>query len=119
MDKIYIRDLALRCIIGVFDEERTKPQDVVLNIVLECDLAPGARTDALEQSVDYKVIKQRIVALVEDSQFALIETLVDRVATACLESDGVERVSVTLDKPGALRFARSVAVEITRERRGG
>lgn len=116
MDKIFIRDLALRCIIGVFEEERTKPQDVVLNIVLECNLASGARTDSLDRTVDYKAVKKRIVSLVEESQFALIEALVDRVAAACLESEGVERVTVTLDKPGALRFARSVAVEITRER---
>jgi len=66
--------------------------------------------------VDYKQIKQRVCDMVEASEFGLIETLADRVATLCLQARGVQAVTVTLDKPGALRFARSVAVELTRRR---
>ena len=108
MDRIYIRDLALRCFIGVFPEERRGKQDVVINVVLECDHRPAARSDRLEDAVDYKALKKEIVALVE--------ALADRIAASCLENPRVARATVTVDKPGALRFARSVGVEITRER---
>lgn len=116
MDRIYIRDLALRCVIGVFPGERRRKQRVVLNIVLECDHRPAARSDRLEDAVDYKALKKKIRALVEASRFSLIETLAERVASLCLDHPRVARATVTVDKPGALRFARSVAVEITRER---
>lgn len=116
MDRIYIRDLALRCVIGVFPEERRERQDVIINIVMECDHSQAALTDQLEQAVDYKAIKKQVVALVEKSRFQLLETLADRIANVCMENAKVRKVTVTVDKPGALRFARSVAVEITRER---
>ena len=117
-DKIYIRDLALRCIIGVYPEERREKQDVLLNIILECDHSRAAQSDDLADAVDYKAIKQRIIRLVEASQFKLIEKLANETAKACLESPAVSAVTVTVDKPGALRFARSVAVEIRRIRQG-
>ncbi len=115
-DQIHIRDLALRCIIGVFPEERRARQDVVLNITLETDTRRAAATDALEHAVDYKTIKQRVIELVEQSQYHLLETLAEEVARVCLTDHRVRQVTVTIDKPGALRFARSVAVEITRRR---
>lgn len=118
MDRIYIRDLALRCMIGVFPEERREKQDVVINVVLECDHRAAAQSDRLEDAVDYKALKKKIVALVETSSFQLIEALADRLAVLCLENSRVQRATVTVDKPGALRFARSVGVEITRGRAG-
>lgn len=117
MDRIFIRDLALRCIIGIYPEERRARQDVILNIVLECDTRRAAATDLIEHAVDYKDIKKRILAHVEESTHGLIETLADRVAAICLEDPRVRRATVTVDKPGALRFARSVAVEVSRTRR--
>ena len=117
MDKIYIRDLALRCIIGVYPEERREKQDVIINIVLECDHSAAAKSDQIGDAVDYKSIKQEVIELVEASEFNLIETLADRIAQICLHNKKVRRATVTVDKPAALRFARSVAVEISRERR--
>ncbi len=117
MDRIHIRDLALRCIIGVYEEERKQRQDVIISIALHADLTKACATDNFQDALDYKAVKQKIVALVEESRFFLIEALAEAVAGACLEFDGVERVDVTVEKPGALRFARTVAVEITRERR--
>jgi len=116
MDKIRIRDLHLRTIVGVHDWERTEKQDVILNIVLTIDLAKPASTDRLENAVNYRELKKRIMEMVENSSFQLIETLATKVAEVCLENPEVEEVTVTLDKPGALRFATSVAVEITRRR---
>ncbi|HBA86130.1 MAG TPA: dihydroneopterin aldolase [Verrucomicrobia bacterium] len=116
MDKIFIRDLALRCIVGIYPEERREKQDVIVNIVLEADLSPAARTDRIEDAVNYKEIKQSVRAMVEESQFFLIERLAGRIASLCLDNPKVMNVTVTVDKPGALRFTRSVAVEITRSR---
>lgn len=115
-DKIYIRDLALRCIIGVYPEERREKQDVVINIVLECDHSAAAKSDDLADAVDYKGIKKDVIQLVEASRFNLIEKLADRIADTCLQNPRVQRATVTVDKPAALRFARSVAVEVTRGR---
>jgi dihydroneopterin aldolase/D-erythro-7,8-dihydroneopterin triphosphate epimerase len=115
LDAIHIRDLALRCIVGVFAEERKHLQDVIINVTLHADIRAACASDRIEDTVDYKAIKNRIIALVEESSHYLIEALAERVAQACLEDRRVARVAVTIDKPGALRFARSVAVEIERE----
>ena len=117
-DRIHIRDLMLRCIIGFNDDERREKQDVTINIVLDADLSEACRTDRIEDSVNYKIVKKKIIALVERSSFNLIERLAEEVAGVCLESRRVKKVRVTIDKPGALRFARSVAVEITRTQKG-
>ncbi len=114
MDKIYIRDLALRCIIGLYPEERINKQDVIINITMETDLRKAGQSDDLNDTVDYKSVKLAVLDLVEKSEFNLIESLADRIAEICLSADGVERAIVTIDKPGALRFCKSVAVEITR-----
>ncbi|MFA4943722.1 MAG: dihydroneopterin aldolase [Lentisphaeria bacterium] len=113
-DRIHIADLALRCIIGTFPAERQQRQEVILNLELECDLRRAGESDALADTVDYKSLKQRVRELVENSQFQLLEKLAAAVARTVLQTPGVTRVRLRLDKPGALRFARSVAVEIER-----
>lgn len=119
MDKIHIRDLLLRCIIGIEPEEREKKQDVVISVTLHADLAVAARTDSFARTVDYKTVKKRIVELVEGSEFYLIESLAEAVARVCLEPELVRQVDVLVEKPGALRFARTVGVEITRFKNNG
>ena len=116
MDRIIIKDLMLRCVLGISDEERREKQDVLINLILWTDLRPAAKTDSIENAVDYSVLKKRIITLVEGSQFHLAETLADRIASLCLEQPAVQQVQVTLEKPTALRFAHSVGVEITRTR---
>jgi dihydroneopterin aldolase/D-erythro-7,8-dihydroneopterin triphosphate epimerase len=115
-DRIHIRDLALRCIIGANPEERREKQDVILNITLHCDLATAGQSDRLEDTVNYKAVKKAVIALVDGSSFLLIEKLAAEVARVCLDAPGVTKVRVAIDKPGALRFARSVAVDIERTR---
>ena len=115
-DKIRINDLLLRCIIGVNDWERTQKQDVLINVILVTDLKLPCQTDNLEDSVDYKEIKKEIIAMVEDSSFNLIERLAGEIAKICLSHSAVNAVWVRVDKPGALRFAKSVGVEIFRTR---
>ena len=116
LDRIHIRDLQLRCIIGTNEDERVKKQDVIVSVTMYADLRKACRTDRIEDTVDYKSIKQNVVAMVEKSDFFLIETLARHIADLCLEHELVQRVTVSVDKPGALRFARSVAIEIERYR---
>jgi len=114
MDKITIRDLALRCIIGIYPEERTNKQDVIINVTMEADLRKAGQSDSIEDTVDYKTIKLNILEFVEKSSFGLIESLAEGIAQICLNAAGVQSATVTIDKPGALRFCKSVAVEVTR-----
>ena len=115
-DKIHIRDLAVRCIIGVNHDERTEKQDVIINITLYTDMKKAGQSDILEDSVDYKMVKKTVLSLVENSSFLLIEKLAEEIAKVCLGDSKVQKVNVTVDKPGVLRYTRSVAVEIVRTR---
>ncbi|MFA6101811.1 MAG: dihydroneopterin aldolase [Victivallaceae bacterium] len=115
-DKIHITDLLLRCVIGLNDWERTQKQDVLINITLYADLSRPCQTDSIEDSVDYKVIKKQIIAMTESSSFYLVERLADSIAQICLAHPRVKAVNIKVDKPGALRYARSVGVEIFRKR---
>ncbi len=116
MDLIVIRDLALRCIIGVGEEERREKQDVIVSLWLSTDLRRAAASDRLEDAMDYSALKRRLVGVVEGSRFFLLEALADAIARTALEHPAVERVRVRVGKPGALRFARTVEVQITRRR---
>jgi dihydroneopterin aldolase/D-erythro-7,8-dihydroneopterin triphosphate epimerase len=116
MDKIVIRDLLVRCIIGISPEERREKQDVLISVALSVDLSAVGRSDRIEDGVNYRPLKKRILALAEASQYHLIEALAERVAGECLEDRRVREVQVSVEKPSALRFARTVGVEITRKR---
>lgn len=116
LDQIHIRDLRVRCIIGVYPEERGERQDVNIQITLYADLAAAGRSDDLADTVDYKALKQQVVAMVEGSSFLLVERLAEAIAELCLAQPRVQRARVIVEKPGALRFARTVAVEIVRDR---
>jgi FolB domain-containing protein len=113
-DRILIEDLSARCILGVDDEERREKQEVLINLALWTDLSSPGQSDRFEEAVDYRQLKKNVLALVEDSRYHLIEALAEAVAQVCLSQPGVARVAVRVDKPSALRFARTVAVEITR-----
>jgi D-erythro-7,8-dihydroneopterin triphosphate epimerase len=115
-DEIFIRDLKFRCIVGVNEEERQTRQDVVANIVLHADLRQAGRTDNLGDTIDYKAMKKRVLEMAEQSQFCLVEALAQSIADICLNDERVRRVTVTVEKPTALRFARTVGVKITRAR---
>jgi FolB domain-containing protein len=116
MDRILISDLTVRCIIGVNEEERRERQDVVINLAIYADLRKAGQSDRFEDAVDYRAIKKRIVSMVENSRYYLVEAMAEAIAEICLDHPTVTKVQVRVDKPGALRFARSVGVEITRER---
>jgi dihydroneopterin aldolase/D-erythro-7,8-dihydroneopterin triphosphate epimerase len=116
VDRIVIKDLLARCILGITAEERREKQDVLITVELSLDLVPAGRSDRVEDGVNYRPIKKRILAVAESSQYHLVEALAERIAAACLEEPRILEVAVTVEKPSALRFARSVAVEIVRRR---
>ncbi len=118
MDSILIHDLLVRCIIGVNEDERRQKQDVVINLAVSTDLRRPGKSDRFEDAVDYRDIKKRIVTMAENSHYHLIEALAEAVAGLCLEHPAVVEARVRVEKPSALRFARSVGVEITRTREG-
>jgi FolB domain-containing protein len=117
MDRIIISDLLVRGYIGFQPWELEKKQDILINLVLESDLRRAGVTDSVEDTLNYKVITKQIIAAIEegDRHFALVEALASEIARICI-AGGAERVRVRVEKPGALRFARSVGVEIERTR---
>ena len=115
-DRILIKDLLLRTIIGINDEERRAPQDVLINITLHTDTRAAGESDDIEHAVNYRTITKRVIKLVEGSQFFLVEKMAAEIAAICLNDPRVERAKVRVEKPGALRFARSVGIEIERHR---
>lgn len=115
-EKLSIRDLSARCIIGINEHERKERQDVLINIDLWADLDEAIRHDDVSYGVDYKSVNKSVLNLVESSSYFLIERLASEIANICLSFERVKKVRVVLEKPGALRFARSVAVELTREK---
>ncbi|MHB1457322.1 MAG: dihydroneopterin aldolase [Armatimonadota bacterium] len=116
MDRILIKDLFARCVIGIGNDERKDKQDVIINIILSGDYHKAGLSDNIEDAVDYSVIKKRVLSEVEASQFHLVEALAEKIASICLEHPGVISADVTVEKPSALRFARSVGVQIIRNR---
>jgi FolB domain-containing protein len=116
MDQVFISDLIARGIIGVNDWEREKPQEILINIVLFADLHEAGRSDNLEDSVNYRTVAKMVLAHAETAQRQTVEALAADVARLCLEEPGVQQVRVRIEKPGAVRFSRSVGVEIERSR---
>ncbi|MBT5856667.1 dihydroneopterin aldolase [bacterium] len=116
-DKIYIRDLLLRTIIGIHDWERDNKQDLIINVTLDVDMRAAGQSDDIDDAVNYRSITKRIIDLVEASSYGLLEKLGTHLCDTVLnEYPGVGQIELTLDKPAALRFARSVAVSMTRAR---
>ncbi len=115
-DKVIIRNLRARGIIGVNDWERRAPQEILINIELFADLRRAGETDDLAHSINYRTVAKKALAHAERAARFTVEALAEDIARLCLEEPGVQRVRVRVEKPGAVRFADSVGVEIERER---
>jgi FolB domain-containing protein len=118
-DILIIKDLLVRTVLGVSEEERRDKQDVQISVALVTDTSAPGKSDDIADAVNYRTISKKILALAEQSHFHLIERLAEEIASLCLEEPRVSGVRVTVEKPGALRFARSVCVIIERSRSGG
>jgi len=115
-DFIEIKDLLLRTIVGINPEERENRQDVLINIRLETDLRAAGHSDDIGETLNYRTLCKQVIECVENSEFQLVERLAKAVMDLCLASPHVIAARVTLEKPGALRFARSVGVVLERRR---
>ena len=115
-DKIIIRDLLVRGIIGLNDWEREKKQDILVNLELRLDLRSAAESDRVEDSLNYRSLAKAVIRHVESSSHFLVEALAGEIARIAIVEFGAREVSVRVEKPGALRFAKSVGVEVTRTR---
>jgi len=116
MDKVFIKDLTARGIIGINPDERAKPQEILINITLSADLSKAGNTDDLADTVNYRTIAKKIMAHAETAKRFTVEALAMDIVRLCLEEERVQKVSVRVEKPGAVRFSRSVGVEIERNR---
>ena len=114
MDLVFFTNLVARGIIGVNDWEREQPQDILINIVLFTDLHQAGQSDDVNDSVDYRSVAKKVLAHAETARRLTVEALAADLAQLCLEVARVENVRVRVEKPGAVRFSRSVGVEIER-----
>jgi FolB domain-containing protein len=116
MDKVIIKDLLVRGIIGVNDWERKRAQDILINITLFTNTRRAAETDNIADCVNYSTMSKRIQAHAESAERLTVEALANDLTKICLEDKGVQKVILRVEKPGAVRFAKSVGVEIERSR---
>ncbi len=114
MDQVLIKDLVARGIIGINDWEREKPQEILINIVLFADLKKAGESDDIQDCVDYRTVAKKVIAHAETAHRLTVEALAADLARVCLQVPGVMKVRMRVEKPGAVRFARSVGVEIER-----
>jgi dihydroneopterin aldolase len=115
-DCLFLRGLAVECIIGFIEWERHVKQTVVIDLELPLDCRTAAATDDVADTLDYKRLAKQVIAFVEASEFKLVETLAHRTALLVLEQFGVAWVRLSLNKPGAIRGSRDVGVTIERSR---
>lgn len=114
MDIIFLRDLRIETIVGIYDWEREVKQTVILDLEMGADIRAAAASDRIEDTLNYKAVAKRLIQFVGDSRFQLVETLAERCAGIILEEFGVPWVRLSLNKIGAVRGARDVGVLIER-----
>ncbi len=116
MDKVIIKDLVARGIIGINDWERENPQEILINITVFTDTRRAAETDNIEDCVNYRTLAKKAQAHAETAKRLTVEALANDLAEICLQEKGVQKAIVRVEKPGAVRFAGSVGVEVERSR---
>ena len=113
-DKIVIKDLLLRGIVGINDWERETKQDILINLEMYLDARPAGSSDDMGDSLNYRTLTKDVISYVEGSSHFLVEALATEIARIAVIVHGAERVTVRVEKPGAVRFASSVGIEIER-----
>lgn len=116
LDQVMIKDLSVQGILGINPEERTTKQEVLVNATLWVDTRAAAVSDDIGDAVNYRTITKRMIAHIENGEPMLVERLVQELADICLDDSRVRQVDISVEKPGALRHARSVGIRITRSR---
>ena len=113
-DIIFISDLRIETIIGIYDWERKVRQTVSLDLEMATDIRKAASSDSIEDTLNYKAVAKRLIAFVEDSEYQLVETLAEKIAGIVLTEFDVPWLRLTVHKPGAVRGSRDVGVIIER-----
>ncbi|KAF0112302.1 MAG: dihydroneopterin aldolase [Chloroflexi bacterium] len=116
MDKIFITDLLIRGVIGISEREREQPQDILVNIAISTDITLAGKTDNVEDSINYRTVAKKVLAHTESIKRYTVEALAEDIAVLCLAEPKAISVVVKVEKPGAVRFSRSVGVEIERNK---
>jgi len=114
MDLVFIEDLRIQTVIGVFDWEREITQTISLDLQMAFDISAAAASDDIVDTLDYKSVSKRLIQFVEGSEFQLVEALAEHCATIVLEEFPVSWVHLKLSKPGAVRGSSAVGVIIER-----
>ena len=114
MDLVYIRELEVRTIIGIYDWERKQKQLVSISLDMGTDIRLGAENDAIEKALDYKAVAKRVIQFVEGSEFFLVETLAEKISEIVLVEFKVPWLKLRLGKPGAVTGSEDVGVIIER-----
>ena len=114
MDIIYLKDLRIDTVIGIYDWERQTRQTIILDIEMATDIAKAARTDHIDDTLNYKAVAKRIMAFVGESEFQLVETLAEKIAEILLNEFDIPWLKLSLNKQGAVRGVRDVGVIIER-----
>ena len=117
MDTVFIRDLSIDAVIGVFGWERQVEQKIMINLEMATDITQAAQTDDLAHTLDYKAISQRIRVLVKDNQPQLVETLIELIASTIMNEFDIPWLRLSIAKPGAVRGSAAVGVTIERGER--
>ena len=117
MDKIFLEELRIDTIIGIWDWERKIRQTIVIDLEMSADIAKAAATDEVVDTLNYKAVAKRLQAFVGDSSFQLVETLAENIARIIRDEFDVAWVRVKVHKPGAIRGSKDVGVEIERGER--
>jgi len=119
MDKIFLDELKIDTVIGIWDWERKIRQTVIIDLEMSADIVRAAATDNVEDTLNYKSVAKRLQEFVGESSFQLVETLAERIAGIVRDEFGVAWVRVTVHKPGAIRGSKDVGVEIERGEKPG
>jgi 7,8-dihydroneopterin aldolase/epimerase/oxygenase len=114
MDIVYLNDLRIKTIIGIYDWERRTKQIVILDIEMGADILKASQTDSIENTLDYKAVAKRLFAFIGESEFQLVETLAENVASILINEFNVPWCKIRLNKKGAVRGVRDVGVIIER-----
>ena len=113
---VFVRDLDLMALIGIYDHEKVKPQRIIVNVDLSVQEAEGPMSDDIDHVVSYEIVVKKIETIVAEGHVNLVETLAEKFAEACLRDKRVLAARVRIEKPDIIKNARSVGVEIERGR---
>ncbi len=114
MDIIFIRDLRIETIIGIYDWERAVKQTISIDLEMGFDIRKAVENDAIDNTLNYKTVAKRLIQFIGDSDFLLVETLAERIADLVLTEFNVPWLRLAISKPGAVKGAREVGVIIER-----